>query len=226
MKLTDISTNKISIAPSLLAADFANLAQEIKNVEEAGADLLHLDVMDGHFVQNLTMGPPLIKSLRKHSNLPFDTHLMVTNPINFISSFIKAGSDHITFHIECDDDPQKVINEIKKHKATVGISIKPKTNIETILPFLSQVDLVLVMTVEPGFGGQSFMENMMHKVSKLRANINTINKKIHLQVDGGITGETIGIAHQSGANSFVAGTSVFRHHKGMKRAIKELKLDV
>ena len=222
-KLKKTGKGKITIAPSLLAADFANLATEIIEVEKGGAELLHLDVMDGHFVPNLTIGPCLIKSLRKHSTLIFDAHLMITDPLQYIDSFVKAGSDHITFHVECDNDIQKVIDEIKKHDLSVGMSVKPKTPVEAILPYLSQLDLVLIMTVEPGFGGQSFMSDMMPKIKILRERIDLLKKPIHLQVDGGINRATIIQARENGANNFVAGTAVFGNPEGTRTAIGELK---
>ena len=179
--------------------------------------------MDGHFVPNISFGSPVIKSLRKHSSLVFDTHLMISEPLKYIEDFAKAGSDHITFHIECSNNTQQVIDEIRKYDLTVGISLKPNTSIDLIIPFLNQIDLILIMTVEPGFGGQKFMTNMMPKVKFLREIINSKDKNIHIQVDGGIDSETITSAFQNGANNFVAGTSVFRHPDGIKNAISILK---
>ncbi|MCF7791532.1 MAG: ribulose-phosphate 3-epimerase [Victivallales bacterium] len=223
MKLKQLSNNNILIAPSLLAADFSNLKKAICGVEEGGADLLHLDIMDGHFVPNLTIGPPLIKSIRKYSGLIFDAHLMITDPLKYVESFVNAGADHITFHVESNNSPREVIEKVKYYNKTAGISIKPKTSVESVLPYLSEVDMILVMTVEPGFGGQKFMPDMMDKVRVLREKIKSANSNVHIQVDGGINEETVKTAFDNGANNFVAGTSVFRHPMGVKAAIDILK---
>lgn len=221
--LKELSSKEVWIAPSLLAADFADLTNEIKQVEMAKIEILHLDIMDGHFVPNLTIGPPVVKSIRKVSNLIFDTHLMLTDPINFIEPFAKAGSNHITFHLECNNDIEKVIALIKKHSMTVGLSVRPKTSIDKLLPYLAKIDMVLIMTVEPGFGGQSFMDDMKPKIKGLKRNIDTISKPIHIQVDGGIDTQTIRGVVAAGANIIVAGTSVFKTEVGIKNAINALK---
>ncbi len=221
--IKNIANDEILISPSLLAADFANLKKEIKLVEENGAKLLHIDVMDGHFVPNISIGVPVVKSLRDHSDLIFDVHLMISNPLRYIEAFAKAGSNHITFHIESDDNPMDVISLIKRFDCTVGISLKPNTPAVDIIKYLDIVDLVLVMTVEPGFGGQSFMPKMLSKIKKIKSVINTKNKNIHLEVDGGIDKTTAKFAKDVGVNMLVAGTSIFRNPKGAEFAIKELK---
>jgi len=217
-----LALDKILVAPSILAADFARLGEDIKRVSDAGCDLLHLDVMDGHFVPNLTIGPPLISCIRKISNLVFDTHLMISDPLKYAEIFIKAGADHITFHLESDNDPRAVIDAIRAAGATVGISLKPKTPAEKLFPYLDKIDLVLIMTVEPGFGGQSFMADMMPKVKAVHDQICRIGRMVHLEVDGGIDGKNVAEAAGAGANMMVAGTSVFRNPAGAVNAIKEL----
>jgi ribulose-phosphate 3-epimerase len=217
-----LALDSILVAPSILAADFARLGEDIKRVSEAGCDLLHLDVMDGHFVPNLTIGPPLISSIRKISNLVFDTHLMISDPLKYAAIFVNAGADHITFHLESDNDPAAVIDAIRATGATVGISLKPKTPAEKLFPWLDQIDLVLIMTVEPGFGGQSFMADMMPKVKAVHERICRIGRPVHLEVDGGIDGKNVVEAAGAGANMMVAGTSVFRNPAGAASAIKEL----
>jgi ribulose-phosphate 3-epimerase len=211
------------VAPSLLAADFARLGEEVARAEQAGADVLHLDIMDGHFVPNLTIGPPLVESLRRVTSLPFDVHLMLTNPERFIEPFAKAGADHITIHAEITADVRQVLRDIRALGCSAGISLRPKTAAATLLPFLDAVDLILVMTVEPGFGGQAFMADMMPKLREYRKAIAASGRPIHLEVDGGIGPDTVGQAVAAGADLLVAGNSVFRARDGIAAAIARLR---
>lgn len=221
--IQNLPYDSITVAPSLLAADFSKLAEEIKSIEEAGAELLHLDIMDGHLVPNISFGPPVVKALRQHSKLIFDTHLMITDPMKYIKSFADSGSDHLTFHIECDDNPNEVIKAIHDHGMTAGITLKPGTPPSTIIPYLDRVDMVLIMSVEPGFGGQSFMADMMPKVTEIRRAIQVCGRPVHLEIDGGIDEKTVHIAAAAGAAMMVAGTAVFRHPEGPARAIELLR---
>lgn len=221
--LKKLPYDKITVAPSLLAADFSRLGEELKAVEDGGAEILHLDVMDGHFVPNISFGPPVIKALRKHSNLIFDTHLMITDPLRYLEAFAESGSDAITFHIECGSDPREVIKGIHRLGLAAGISLKPKTPASAIIPYLDQLDMVLVMSVEPGFGGQSFMADMMPKTAEIRRAIQACGRPVHLQIDGGIDAKTVHTAAGAGAAMMVAGTAVFRHPKGAAEAIKLLR---
>lgn len=199
----------IKICPSVLSCDFANLEREARAVEEAGADMLHLDVMDAHFVPNLTFGAPVIKALRPKSGMVFDTHLMISEPLRYIDDFANAGSDIITFHLESESDPDAVIEKIRANGKRAGISLKPKTPAQAVLPFIQKLDMVLVMTVEPGFGGQRFMADQMDKVAEIRTFANAHHPALDIQVDGGIDDATIGLAAAAGANVFVAGTAIF-----------------
>jgi len=192
------------IAPSVLSADFGKLSSEIKEVEEAGCDVIHIDVMDGHFVPNLTIGPVVIRWIRKITRLPLDVHLMIDEPLRYLKEFRAAGADWITVHVEACQDVSATLKEIKTLGAKAGLSVRPKTSIETIKRFLPELDLVLVMTVEPGFGGQSFMPEMIEKVRKLRPIFQGL-----ISVDGGIGPETINLARQAGADVFVAGSAIF-----------------
>lgn len=197
--------NKIKISPSMLASDYANLQSELKKCEDGGADLIHLDVMDGHFVPNISIGAPVIAAMKKVCGVPFDVHLMISKPYDYIDDFIKAGADIITFHTECDSDIEKTIDKIIAGGCKASLAVKPNTPIDAVYPYLDKLAMVLVMTVEPGFGGQSFMESTMPKIVKLREKCPSID----IQVDGGINPETVKIAGKAGANVIVAGSAVF-----------------
>jgi ribulose-phosphate 3-epimerase len=195
---------KIFIAPSLLSADFGRLAEEIRDVEEAGCDALHVDVMDGHFVPNITIGPVVVSAIRKVTKLPLDVHLMIQDPVRYIDAFRKAGSDWLTIHVEAEKDAGSTLREIKKQGAKAGLSLRPGTPVESLDPYLSELDLVLVMSVEPGFGGQSFMPEQMAKLKALRPKFSKI-----LAVDGGIDPRTAAQALDAGADLLVAGSAIF-----------------
>lgn len=196
----------MKISPSMLACDFANMGAEANKCAAGGAHLLHLDVMDGHFVPNISFGAPVIAGLSKVCDLPFDVHLMISQPLRYIDDYADAGADLITFHLESDDDPNAVIDKILARGRKPAISIKPGTPAEAVLPYADRLAMVLVMTVEPGFGGQSFMADMMPKLTLLRSRY----PHLDLQVDGGINLETVKAAAKAGANVFVAGSAVFK----------------
>ena len=199
--------SKIIISPSILSADFANLERDIKRVEDAGADWLHVDVMDGHFVPNITIGVPVVKSIKKVTNLPLDVHLMIENPEKYIEPFVKAGADILTFHYEAVNDVSAIVDLIKSFGIKAGMSIKPKTSPDEILKYLEILDLFLVMTVEPGFGGQSFMEDCAEKIPVIKRHA---PGNLIIQVDGGINAQTAKICTSYGANSLVAGNYIYK----------------
>lgn len=218
-----INPPNILVSPSLLACNFSKLANELSAIELGKADMAHLDIMDGHFVPNLTIGPAVVSAIRPCSSLLFDVHLMLTDPINYIDAFVKAGANHITFHIESNGDKHLLIQKIKNAGCSVGITLNPQTPPEILLPILSEVDLVLVMTVEPGFGGQKFDTSQLPKISYIRKKLNEIGKNTTpIQVDGGITMENAKDVVQAGANIIVAGTAIFRHKEGIAKAIEIL----
>lgn len=199
----------IKISPSILSADFSILGDEIKNLEKAGADLIHVDVMDGHFVPNITMGPPIIKAIRKCTKLPFDVHLMISPVEKYIKAFADAGSDIITLHPEATDNLKRAIQTVKSFGKKAGVSLNPKTPISALMDVINDIDLILIMSVNPGFAGQSFMSEVLPKVSELRKMINDKKLKIDIEIDGGINFETAPLAVKAGANILVSGTTIF-----------------
>ena len=205
---------KIKISPSILSADFSQLGKEIKKLEEAGADMIHVDVMDGHFVPNLTIGPPVIKALKKNSLLPFDVHLMISPVHKYIESYANAGADIITIHPEATNDLLGSINKIKEFKKKVGISLNPETKIEIIEELLDQIDLILIMSVNPGFGGQKFMPEVLNKVKKLDEIRKNLKLNFVIEIDGGINFENSKLAIKSGADILVSGTTIFKNNNG------------
>ena len=205
---------KIQISPSILSADFSQLGNEIKRLEEGGADMIHVDVMDGHFVPNLTIGPPIIKDLRKHTKLPFDVHLMISPVHKYIKDYAEAGADIITIHPEATENLEESIKLIKKLKKKVGVSLNPESKIDLIKNFLNEIDLILIMSVNPGFGGQKFMPLVLDKIKELRKI--EIQKKINfdIEIDGGINFDNYKLAIEAGANILVSGTTIFKNNQG------------
>ncbi len=199
----------IKISPSILSADFSILGDEIKSLEQAGADLIHIDVMDGHFVPNITMGPPIIKMVRKCTKLPFDVHLMISPVEKYIKAFADAGSDIITIHPEATDNLKRAVGTIKSLGKKAGVSLNPKTPISALMDVINDIDLILIMSVNPGFAGQSFMGEVLPKVTELRKMINEKKLKIDIEIDGGINFETAPLAVKAGANILVSGTTIF-----------------
>ena len=216
---------KIQISPSILSANFSQLGNEIKKLEDGGADMIHVDVMDGHFVPNLTIGPPVIKALRNYTKLPFDVHLMISPVHKYIKDYANAGADIITIHPEATDNLVNSINHIKELKKKIGISLNPDTEIKIISHLLDQIDLVLIMSVFPGFGGQKFIPNVLDKIKELKKIKDEKNLNFDIEVDGGINFDNSKLVIEAGANILVSGTTIFKNNKGdIKKNIDTLKL--
>jgi ribulose-phosphate 3-epimerase len=215
--------SKIIVAPSILAADFSKWAAEVRKVEEAGADWIHCDVMDGHFVDNISFGPMIVEVVRKQTTLPLDVHLMIEHADHYVSRFVKAGANSITVHVEPEakHDVAKTLQQIRDAGCRVGLTLNPATPFEAVEPFLDKIDMLLVMTVHPGFGGQPFRADQMEKVQRAKAWSDS-NRKIDIEVDGGINPETARVSIENGANALVAGTSIF-HAKDYREAIRQLR---
>ena len=216
---------KIQISPSILSADFSQLGNEIKRLEEGGADMIHVDVMDGHFVQNLTIGPPVIKALRKQCSIQFDVHLMISPVHKYIEAYSNAGADIITIHPEATDNLRESILKIKNLNKKVGVSLNPESKIDLIINYLDKIDLVLIMSVNPGFGGQKFMPEVLDKVKQLKKIQSEKNMNFDIEIDGGINFDNCQSAIEAGANILVSGTTVFKSNNGdIKKNIDLLKL--
>lgn len=222
-RLNRLNRHRTLIASSILASDFTELGKEVERATECGTDVIHVDIMDGHFVPNLSVGPPVVKAIREQSELPFDVHLMVDNPENFIVPFAEAGADNISIHIELSDNPEILLDRIHSLDCSAGLVLKPATPAATLSPWLKYIDLILVMSVEPGFGGQEFMPSSLEKISQLHNMIEESGRNIHLEVDGGINEKTASQAVAAGANLLVAGTSIFRDPEGVCSAIRRLR---
>ena len=215
---------KIQISPSILSADFSQLANEIKRLENGGADMIHVDVMDGHFVPNLTIGPPVIKSLKKHSSILFDVHLMISPVHKYIKAYADAGADIITIHPEATDDINSSISLIKELNKKVGVSLNPETKVDIIIEHLDKIDLVLIMSVNPGFGGQKFIPEVLTKVEELKNLRTAKDLDFDIEIDGGINFENSKMAIRAGANILVSGTTIFKSNNGdIKKNIELLK---
>jgi len=217
-----MSASKKKIAPSILSADFACLAEEIKAVEQAGADILHIDVMDGHFVPNFTIGPPIVAAIKKVTRLPLDVHLMMTNPDDFIPEFIEAGSNYLTVHVETCPHLHRTIQSIKERGIRAGVTLNPATPLSAVEPILPEVDLLLIMSVNPGFGGQKFIPSVMDKIKAARRMIDAKGLKVELEVDGGLRVENVGAISSAGADIFVAGSAIFGS-KDYKQTISKMR---
>ncbi len=216
--------SNIKISPSILSADFSKLGSEIQDLEKAKADLIHIDVMDGHFVPNITIGPEVISKLRKYTSLPFDVHLMISPVDNFIKDFAEAGADIITIHPEATNDLVNSIKKIKSYNKKAGVSLNPETSVEKALTVLNLIDLVLIMSVNPGFGGQKFIKETLEKVKILKKEIDSKNLKTQIEIDGGINFENAKIAKEAGVNIIVSGTTIFKENGGdLKKNIQLLK---
>jgi len=215
--------DSLVIAPSILSADFSSLAEEVRAAQAAGADWIHVDVMDGRFVPNITLGPPIVKAIRKATTLPVDVHLMIVEPEKYVEDFAKAGADHITVHVEASPHLHRTLQHIKSLGKTAGVVLNPSTHEDTLRYVLDVADLVLVMSVNPGFGGQAFLPEVLPKVRAIRKMIDASGRDIHLEIDGGITPDTVARATEAGARALVAGSAVFNDPKGYADAISRLR---